>query len=388
MLRGNADEITARRVRGWALDDTDFRRVVNVVLTVNGVEYASPRADILRDDLQQEFGYGHHAFDYVFNPPLPLIRDHYVQLRYADTQQVIPNGELVLKAVALNGERLLQPILVTAPGRAGSTILMKRLAAHPSVSVAAVYPYETELLKYYSHAFEILTSPGDHERSGNPEGFVANQRFLGANPYNVPLFSAAFIDSARFETFHESIVPRAIAGAFRSIVNAFYVSLAADQDKKVPLFFAEKCQLAGKARWLARLLFDGSREIVLVRDVRDTICSYKSFWSHQTAEAVRLLKLSYDMLMAIRIEQRSDILFIRYEDMVEQEAEILQRIATFIGIRDFVAADEEQALFQQHGTSKTPLASIGRWKREMPAEEVKASTKQFAPFLEMFGYEV
>ena len=34
---------------------------------------------------------------------------------------------------------------------------------------------------------------------------MANQRFLGANPYNVPPFSGAFMDSASFETFHESM---------------------------------------------------------------------------------------------------------------------------------------------------------------------------------------
>jgi len=189
MLRGNVDQITATRVHGWALDDVDLRRTVNVEVAVNGIKYATPRADILRDDLQREFGYGHHSFVFDFNPPLPLIRDHHVQLRYANTDQVIPNGDRILKAIALNRECLLQPILVTAPGRAGSTILMKKFAEHASVSVAALYPFETELLKYYGHAFGILTAPGDHDKSGTPEGFVTNQRFLGANPYSaVPFF--------------------------------------------------------------------------------------------------------------------------------------------------------------------------------------------------------
>lgn len=390
MLRGYVDIINSTRISGWALEDADFRRPVNVDVFVNGIKFASPRADILREDLQREVGYGHHAFAFEFNPPLPLIRDHHVVIRYSGTDQKVPNGEQTLPSIVLKQERLLQPLLVTAAGRGGSTILMKKLAAHPAVSVANLYPFETELLKYYSHAFKILTSPGDHERSGKPESFIDNHRFLGANPYNLASFAKAFKDVTRFDAIYQSAVPRETAAAFRAIINAFYVSAAADQDKSCPLFFAEKCQLAGLARWFARSLFSNTREIVLVRDARDTVCSYRAFWSQPASEAIRLLKLSCDALMAVHNEQRPDTLFIRYEDMIEQEADNLQRVAAFAGIRDFAPADveAERALFREHGTSKSPDASIGRWKRDLSADEVKACVREFTPYLEMFGYEV
>ncbi|HUB14803.1 MAG TPA: sulfotransferase [Acetobacteraceae bacterium] len=390
MLRGYVDLIGPTRLSGWALDDADLRRPINVDVIVNGIQYAAPRADVLREDLQRELGFGHHAFVFEFNPPLPLLREHRVVVRYGGTDQVVPNGERTLPAVALDRQRLLQPILVTAPGRGGSTILMKRLAAHPAVSVADLYPFETELLKYYSHAFRILTSPGDHDRSGKPETFVDNHRFLGANPYNVASFGKAFKDQGRFETFYETVVPREMAAAFRRIVTEFYEAVAADQGKVMPMFFAEKCQLASLARWFARSLFSDVREIVLVRDARDTMCSYRSFWSQSTAEAIRLLRLACDTLMTVRREERDDVLFLRYEDMVAQETDHLRRVAAFVGIRDFAASDatSEQALFKEHATSKSPQASIGRWKRELSAEEVKLCMAEFTPYLEMFGYDV
>ena len=388
VLRGFVDEITTASVHGWALDEADLRRPINVDLLVNGVQYASPRADLLREDLQRDLGYGHHAFAFEFNPPLPLFRDHHVQIRFSGTDELVPNGEHVLRGIDIASERLLQPILVTAPGRAGSTILMKRLASHLSVSVANQYPFETELLKYYGHAFAIMTAPGDHDRSGKPESFVDNKRFLGANPYNVASFSEAFTNAARFQSFYQSDVPRELAPAFRTIINKFYLGLAADQNKEAATFFAEKCQLAGMARWLGRNLFSGLREIVLIRDLRDTLCSYKAFWSHTTTDAMRLLRESGDALIRIRKEQRSDVLFVRYEDMVEQEPETLQRIAEFIGIRDFTLLDAEQELFQEHGTSKSPIASIGRWKRELSIEDVRNCVREFGAILETFGYEV
>ncbi len=327
---------------------------------------------------------------FEFNPPLPVIRDHNIQVRFSGTEQIVPKGDRTLSALTLTAERLLQPILVTAPGRAGSTVLMQKLAAHPLVSVANRYPFETELLKYYSHAFSILTAPGDHERSGKPESFVDNHRFLGANPYYVLPFATAFADAGRFHAFYGTTVPRELAGAFRNIIGGFYTSLAEDQAKPGAMFFAEKCQLAGLARWFARSLFAGTREIVLVRDPRDILCSYKSFWSHSTAEAIRLLKLSTNQLMAIGREQRADVLIVRYEDLVQQEAETLARCAAFIGMSDFAAAnaEAEQALFKEHGTSKSPAKSIGRWRRELAAEDVQTCGREFAAYLEMYDYEV
>jgi Sulfotransferase family len=390
MLRGYVDIISATRIIGWALDDTDFRRSIHVDIFVNGIKYASPRADIPREDLRREVGHGEHAFTFDFNPPLPLIRDHHVVVRYGGVEQMVTNGECKLQAIVLERERLLQPILVTAAGRGGSTLLMKKLTAHPSVSVVNLYPFEMELLKYYGHALTVLSSPGDHERSVKPETFVDNHRFLGANPYNVSTFSKSFKDASRFDEIFQTLAVREATAAFRSIINAFYLAAAEDQGKAGPLFFAEKCQLAGLARWFSRALFGSTREIVLVRDARDTVCSYRSFWSQPIGEAIRLLKLSCDTLMAVRNEQQPDTLFVRYEDMVAREAEALQRVAAFAGIRDFAPADAEaeQALFREHGTSKSPDSSIGRWKRDLSADEVRACMREFTPYLKMFGYDV
>ena len=103
-----------------------------------------------------------------------------------------------------------------------------------------------------------------------------------------------------------------------------------------------------------------------------------------------MLRLSCEALMAVHNEQQPDTLFVRYEDMIARETESLQRVATFAGIRDFAAADAvaEQALFREHGTSKSPDSSIGRWKRDLSADEVKACMREFTPYLEMFGYDV
>ena len=215
MLRGFVDEISADRGAGLGPGRSPiWRRPVKVDDRWSTAStYASPAPTCRGRTCSTSSATGNHAFVFEFNPPLPLIRDHHIQVRYSGTDADCAEGRSHAAAQSpFIAERLLQPILVTAPGRAGSTLLMQKLAAHPLVSVANLYPFETELLKYYSHAFGILTAPGDHERSGKPESFVDNHRFLGANPYYVPPLPRRSQTPVASTQFYRDDVPRELAG--------------------------------------------------------------------------------------------------------------------------------------------------------------------------------
>jgi hypothetical protein len=389
-LRGHVDEIYTSRVTGWALDDSDPRKSLRVDVEVNGRCFGSPAADRPRPDVEKAYGGGDHGFVYEFDPPLPIVRESHVRVLFNGTQQVLPKGERLLSAVSIEPGGRLAPILISASGRAGSTVLMQKLAAHPAISVANLYPFETELLKYYSHAFTVLSSFGDHEKSGRPESFIDNHRFLGANPFFMRPFQNAFKDQQRFSRFYQDFVPRELARSFRDIVAGYYLSLAEDAGKTKVSYFAEKNQLAGNARWFARNVFGTVREIVLIRDLRDTRCSFRSFWSKPAAEAMRLLMLSYNAIMAVQEEGRSDVLFIKYEDLMLHEKATMRTVAAFLDVGEFPHEDltAQAALFERHATSKSPTSSIGRWKQDLSADEIKQTTQTFEPFLRAFGYEV
>jgi hypothetical protein len=389
-IRGNVDEIYTTRVTGWALDDADLAKSLRIDIEVNGSSVGSVEADRPRPDLQKEFGAGSHGFAYEFMPPLSIVRDHHVRVLVRGPSVVLPRGDRRLSAVSIGPGGRLMPVLVSASGRAGSTILMQKLAMHPSVSVANLRPFETELLKYYGHAFTVLSTVGDHEKAGKPESFVDNFRFLGANPFYTRSFQNAFKDKQRFGQFYEDFVPRELARSFRAIITEFYLSLAEDAGKIGVSHFAEKNQLSGQARWFARNLYGPVREIVLVRDLRDTLCSFRSFWSQPLPEAMRLLTLSYKSIMAVRDEARSDVLFVKYEDLILHEKATLRTIAEFLGVGDFAPEDPdaEGALFEIHATSKSPADSIGRWRQDLSAEDIAATTRAFEPLLRAFGYEI
>ena len=55
----------------------------------------------------------------------------------------------------------MQPIMVTSPGRSGSTWLMRMLAEHPDIIVHERFPYETYVCSYWMHFIHVLAAPAD-----------------------------------------------------------------------------------------------------------------------------------------------------------------------------------------------------------------------------------
>ena len=58
----------------------------------------------------------------------------------------------------------MQPIMVTSPGRSGSTLLMRMLAEHPDIIVHERFPYETNVFSYWMHFMHVLAAPADTSR--------------------------------------------------------------------------------------------------------------------------------------------------------------------------------------------------------------------------------
>ena len=77
----------------------------------------------------------------------------------------------------------MQPIMVTSPGRSGSTLLMRMLAEHPDIIVQERFPYETHVFSYWMHFIQVLAAPVDTSQ-------VESSRVLDGSKTatSVPLF--------------------------------------------------------------------------------------------------------------------------------------------------------------------------------------------------------
>src|SRR5579872_2820293 len=135
MFTGHVDNIEHGLIEGWAIDTDGVNEHVEVMLFIDGHHHVTITCDAPRDDLKALGGYGegNHGFHYAFPTPLPAHREHRIFVVFKNDGTLVPNGHKLLLSMARSS--LLQPILVTAPGRSGTTLLMSRLARAREVCI-------------------------------------------------------------------------------------------------------------------------------------------------------------------------------------------------------------------------------------------------------------
>ena len=406
MRSGHVDAMSRTQVSGWAADSDRPDTALEVCLLVNGEEAGRALAQRMRGDLAAlgKYGRGHHGFSFTFPEALQGDRDHMISVRFAEDMRPLPAGERTIPRdhaatpvmtaeleapASAPAEAGPDPILVTAPGRSGTTYLMSCLAASPKIIVAELVPYEVRLLSYYAAAFGVLTAPADQERSTHPDRLEGDGFHIGFNPFSGAQYVQAFRGKEALASYHADWAPTRLGTAMADIVREYYRRLAVDRGKRAVPFFAEKNNNLHKpTRVFVRRAFPRMREVVIVRDPRDVLCSHMAYFSSSQDKAFGHLTHSSGLLIAIDEAKDESLCIIRYEDMIRGNPTTFDRLSSFLHAP--VAPVEKLAgsrMFQKHGTSSTPQASMGRWRRDLPEVLREKSNREWSTFLKRFGYD-
>jgi hypothetical protein len=151
-------------------------------------------------------------------------------------------------------------------------------------------------------------------------------------------------------------------------------------------FFAEKAQPEAVIRQAAMMMFGAVREIVLIRDPRDLVCSYNAFWQTEMSEARETVLSQLRPIMALWEQRLPSTFFVKYEDLATDPRQVMSGVFSFLGLDPAPPAVEDQHIFKRHGTSPNRQASIGRWRLGLQAPEVAACTRDFSTVLSTFDY--
>jgi hypothetical protein len=78
-----------------------------------------------------------------------------------------------------------------------------------------------------------------------------------------------------------------------------------------------------------------------------------------------------------------------YERLVTQPEATMRDLFAFLRVSDFdlqIDRKKESRVFRSHSTSQSLEATIGRWRRELTADEARQATNELRAFIEHFGY--
>ncbi len=308
------------------------------------------------------------------------------------------SGEATTAGGAAPGEESaepwLEPILLDHAGRDGSTLMMRLLFTSPEIAVEGPYPYEQKYFAYLIR-WSGLLGRADWEADGwSPANLgtltqSARSGLLGPPPWSDRTLFASTdgeppIGDRAFELVWSEFSRRAIEAT-----RARHRKRAAQTR-----FYAEK----HLQTWaLDRDALPRFRTIALLRDPRDVYLSIVAFnekregrppigqapgepierWRERFIETQRR-RLRW-IAEVLADGEQADTVLVRYEDLaadLESEAARLERVLG-ITLRP-KAVLRDRRLRDEHSTSTSAEASVGRWRGEMSADDAS----QFASALD------
>ncbi|MFY0686967.1 MAG: sulfotransferase [Cyclobacteriaceae bacterium] len=148
-------------------------------------------------------------------------------------------------------------------------------------------------------------------------------------------------------------------------------------------------------------LFPRAKYIFLIRDGRDVVSSFKSGGKEIFEELSNVENSCVHWQSSLKayqwLSKRTDVMLVKYEDLVAEPAEVLKQICSHIGV-DYAAPmlDYHQqipslAFYQgaEHQSIRKPVFkdSVGNWKSVLNAEEQRYCNRVLHQGLQEFGYQ-
>jgi hypothetical protein len=399
---GDTSDVYSFDIHGWALGRTESVEAIAVHQEGRPVAEASPWPSPA--ELPEELG---DADDEARVEFITSVGTLDLRTRFELTVRATLAGGAQVNIARINGERAElasgdtgpSPLLVNTIGRSGSTWLVWLLSCHPEIVALRPFNHDTRVATYWTSILQTLSRPSSYLRQVNPQDLARRDWWLEG-----PTDSHVADEAIGRWLGHESV--ESLASTCKDRIDQFYERVAASEGRTGMRYFVEKCLPYQVQPDLLDELYPSARELILVRDFRDQLCSiiafdekrgYRAFGREQRlddAEYVRTtLRLSARRMLR-RWEQRRDrAQVVRYEDLVLDPEATLSGVLDYLGLEagddliEEIIARASRESGQAHRTTPSAAASIGRWRRDLPLELIEECHVSLGDALVGFGYE-
>jgi hypothetical protein len=296
-----------------------------------------------------------------------------------------------------------RPLLLTTFGRTGSTWLTALLARAPQILAYRPFQFEPRVAPYWMEVLRTLAEPASYMQAVAPELYgpdwwTGSRRFAPADPGTVEPVLLEELGRRN---------PERLVAFFQGQIDYFYVRVAELQDQADATYFLEKYPPAPVIQNLLLELYPEARELFLIRDLRDVVCSILAFnkkhpqarfyadRAHNDREIIREVRNEASVMLQLWERHHRVGHLLRYEDLIRRPEESLQGVLNHLQLDSSLEAVRqmmEQALAtmpnmqQQHQTSRDAHASIERWRFDLSPDLQSACRDTFGGLLGAFGY--
>ena len=217
-------------------------------------------------------------------------------------------------------------------GRSGSTWATKLLSSHPAIVAYPPFRSEAKVSSYWAEVFLALSEPSSYRQS--VDALISTDDWWLGNGY---VFGNGLDDQLLAWLGHDHV--EELMSFCKGRIEAFYEGLAAQENGTPPRYFAEK-RLPHVHATLALLdMFPGTRELFLVRDLRDMVCSIFAYnekrgfpyFNRDRASSDEDYVRTYlapgvDALLADWRQRAESARLLRYEDLVLHPEQTLEEV--------------------------------------------------------------
>jgi hypothetical protein len=298
----------------------------------------------------------------------------------------------------------IQPIVVTTLGRSGSELVMKLLGTHPDIVVYPLGVTELKVATYWTEVFSALIDPRSYLQPVT-SAIRPGRWWLGdAQPYHEDVDDPDLIEWLGAAQVSE------IASFCKGRIDAFYERLIELEGGGRPRYFAEK-MFVKRPPYVPFLgaMYPKTREIILVRDFRDMLCSMFAYSRRVGStlfgremfstdeEFVRNYVVMQLDVLKVEWQDRSDSAYLlRYEDLILEPQKTLRSLLAHLeldssdDVMDSLLSEltpsDDGAGKPSHVTSTSVRDSIGRWREELDPSLQSVCEEVLGEALGTFGY--